>query len=58
MILEFIYADIFTVSPYSLKVIEKSVFLRKNMNNNITVIHKDPIRRAVTLNSLNVESGL
>ena len=39
---------LFAVSPDSLKIIEKAVFLIENMNDHIAEIKKDPLRMLIS----------
>ena len=48
---------LFAVSPNSLKIIEKAVFLIKNVNDHIAEIEKDPLSMLISLNLLENSAG-
>ena len=43
------YIHHFSISPYSVEIIELSVFFREQMHDNILIVHENPCRVACSL---------
>ena len=51
------HLDGFSIRPDPLQIIKQTLFLVKQVNNNIPVVHQDPVRRMIAFNALGCDAG-